>query len=102
LAIPGCDIPSHPNGSAADPVLDAASHEHKEMIDDPLVWKAPDFAPTLAWYDPSFGESSDKCVYYFGPTKNNGVGDYNQVINGHQYLLQSEWSNALAAPQGYG
>jgi hypothetical protein len=73
------------------------------MIDDPYVGDATDFAPPLAWVDPVFGdETSDKCAYYFGPTKDNGLGPYNQVINGHQYLLQSEWSNALAADDGLG
>ncbi|MDT4915346.1 MAG: hypothetical protein QOH89_46 [Pseudonocardiales bacterium] len=93
----------HPNGSDADPVINAASHEHREMIDDPYIGDATDYAPPLAWADPNTGdETSDKCAFYFGPTKDNGLGPYNQVINGHQYLLQSEWSNALAADDGLG
>lgn len=107
-AVPGCDTGQHPNGSDADPVLDLASHEHKEMIDDPLIWQAISFsgrgslAPPLAWYDRYRGESDDKCQDYYGPTQTNGVGAYNQVINGHAYLLQAEWSNALAQAQGLG
>jgi PKD repeat protein len=94
-ARPGCDTGEHPNGNPADPALDAASHEHREMIDDPL--------PVTGWFDPYDGaESSDKCAHYFGPTRNNGTGAYNQVINGHPYLLQADWSNALAAAQGLG
>jgi PKD repeat protein len=103
-ATPGCDLGEHPNGSDADPVLDTLSHEHREMIDDPFVGSVTSLGPPLAWYDPfSFnGESSDKCAYYFGPVRRNGVGAYNQVINGHQYLLQAEWSNELARAQGLG
>jgi PKD repeat protein len=101
-----CDTGQHPNGSDADPVLDNVSHEHKEMIDDPLGWQATQnnrvtFAPPLAWFG-FRGESDDKCAGYYGPTQTNGVGAYNQVINGHDYLLQAEWSNALAQPQGFG
>lgn len=99
----GCDYGQHPNASDADPVIDALSHEHKEMIDDPLIAEASGPVPPAAWFDPSSGqESSDKCASYYGPIQSNGVGDYNQVINGHDYLLQTEWSNALAAAQGLG
>jgi PKD repeat protein len=98
----GCDTEQHPNGSPADPALDSVSHEHREMINDPLVGQATSFGPPLAWYDPSGTESSDKCADYYGPTRSNGTGAYTQVINGHDYLLQTEWSNALAQPQGFG
>jgi PKD repeat protein len=103
-ADPFCDIGEHPNGNDADPVLNALSHEHREMINDPLVGSAFSLGPPLAWFDPfSFAaEGSDKCAYYFGPTRNNGVGAFNQVINGHEYLLQAEWSNALAEDDGLG
>ena len=102
-ARPSCDLGGHPNGSDADPAVNAASHEHREMIDDPFVGDATEYAPPLAWADSETGEeTSDKCAYYYGPTTDNGVGPYNQVINGHQYLLQTEWSNALAADDGLG
>ena len=92
-----CDVGQHPNGSDADPVLNTLSHEHREMINDPLPGSG-----NFAWIDESGLEGSDKCVFVFGPTRHNGVGAFNQVINGHQYLLQAEWSNALAADQGFG
>jgi hypothetical protein len=79
------------------------SHEHREIIDDPFIFKATSLGPPLAWIDPFTGEeSSDQCQHWFGPAKSNGVGVYNQVINGHPYLLQTDWSNALAEPQGLG
>lgn len=104
-ARPFCDVAigQHPNGNDADAAIDNASHEHREMIDDPFAGEATGYAPPLAWADPITGdETSDKCAYYFGPTKDNGVGRYNQVINGHEYLLQAEWSNALAVDDGLG
>jgi hypothetical protein len=104
-ALPGCDVGEHPNGSDADPVLNALSHEHREMINDPLASQGNRFAPgpPFAWFDPfSAPEGSDKCESLFGPTRDNGTGRLNQVINGHPYLLQMEWSNALAAAQGFG
>ena len=94
--VPTCDLRQHPNGTVADTAVDVISHEHREMISDPL------FSANFAWIDLLYGESSDKCQYYFGPVRDNGTGYYNQVINGHQYLLQTEWSNALGADQGYG
>jgi PKD repeat protein len=101
-ATPGCDTGEHPNANDADPALDSLSHEHREMIDDPLVARATSIGFPLAWYDPFGGESSDKCVAYYGATKRTATGAYNQVLGGHPYLVQTEWSNALAAPQGLG
>jgi hypothetical protein len=103
-ATPSCDIGEHPNGSDADPVLDTLSHEHREMITDPLVGGGSGAGPSYAWVDPQSpnSEGSDKCAFYFGPTRRNGVGAYNQVINGHEYLLQAEWSNALVPGGGVG
>ena len=47
--------------------------------------------------DPNGFEVADKCE--FGPQRGNPLGfapdgsPYNQVINGHQYLIQEMWSN---------
>jgi PKD repeat protein len=49
-------------------------------------------------------EMGDKCAYNYngageGSTtglSNNGSGDYNQTINGHDYLMQTEFANALS------
>jgi hypothetical protein len=95
-----CDFHDYPNGSNADVAVADMSHEHQETIDDPLGSEATDLAAPLAWFDPVFGESADKCGA--GPTRNNGVGDYSQVINGHEYITQMAWSNALAQAQGFG
>jgi len=79
-----------PNGDIADAVLSITSHEHAEAITDPEPvggwWDAEDFV--------TGGENGDKCAYYYGkPTGQNGAR-HNQVINGHEYYLQLEWSNS--------
>jgi hypothetical protein len=79
---PGCD--PTPQDTAAAAVLNVTSHEHNETITDPTGG---------GWYDSGGNENGDKCSWAFGPTAFNGLGYYNQVINGHQYLLQQEWSN---------
>jgi hypothetical protein len=92
----GCDDPAqHPNGSSSDGALiGGLSHEYNESITDP--------EPNNAWTDfGGFGgEIGDKCRTFeetteFGKplgTASNGA-PYNQVINGHLYWYQQEWSN---------
>jgi PKD domain/IPT/TIG domain len=92
----GCDNPAqHPNGSSSDGALiGGLSHEHNESITDP--------EPNNAWTDFGGvgGEIGDKCRTFeetseFGKplgTASNGA-PYNQVINGHEYWYQQEWSN---------
>lgn len=64
-----------PNNADVDPTLNTISHEQNEAITDP----ADD-----AWLDAAGFEMADICAWMFGP---------NQVINGHSYSLQQEWSN---------
>ena len=78
-----CDAGYHPNNSEADATINVASHEHRESINDPLG---------NAWYDRRGYEGSDKCAWNFGTV----TGSYNQTINGHNYILQQEWSNAIS------
>jgi hypothetical protein len=82
-----CSTLESPHGNDADDTLNSASHEHREMTNDPLL---------NAWFDRRGFEGSDKCAYDFGtPLGSAPNGDrYNQVINGHLYYLQQEWSNA--------
>lgn len=90
---PGCDDGNHPNG-VSDGVLEGGlSHEHNESITDP--------EPNNAWTDfgGSGGENGDKCRVFeegkeFGTPLGTIAGaKYNQVINGHFYWYQQEWSN---------
>ena len=77
----------HPRGNGADSTINTLSHEQIESITDPFV---------TAWYSngPSQDEMADLCAYDFGtPLADADAALYNQVINGHNYLLQLEYSN---------
>jgi PKD repeat protein len=82
-----------PNGSVADVALKYISHEDAETITDPLA---------NGWVNPVSGyENGDKCndvhtnANSFTPTLGGSPGGtlYNQTFNGHNYYVQSEWSN---------
>ncbi|HEX4564238.1 MAG TPA: PKD domain-containing protein, partial [Solirubrobacteraceae bacterium] len=91
----GCDDGNHPNGKPSDGVIEGGlSHEHNESITDP--------EPNSGWTDlgGTGGEIGDKCRTFesgteFGPTLGitESGAKYNQVINGHFYWYQQEWSN---------
>ena len=85
-----------PNNADIDPSLNTISHEQNEAITDP--WGD-------AWYsaDGSTGENGDLCAWNFGGQLGTVGGQpYNQVINGHKYSLQQEYSNdGLACVQQY-
>jgi hypothetical protein len=77
-----------PNDHDSDTTINTISHEHIEAITDPLG---------TAWYadDGNGDEIGDLCAYYYGPkagTAANGQ-PYSQLINGHDYSLQEEYSN---------
>jgi hypothetical protein len=80
-----CDAGNRPNGDDADATNNVTSHEHNETITDALG---------TAWYDHRGYENGDKCAWNFGAQLGGGSGaQYNQLINGHGYELQQEWSN---------
>src|SRR5205085_1330572 len=83
----GIPLNPSPNGDDADPAINVISHEMNEAITNP--WGD-------GWYggDPKH-EDGDLCAWNFGNplgTAPNGQS-YNEVINGHYYWLQQEWSN---------
>jgi hypothetical protein len=87
----GIPVNPSPNGDDADPAINLISHEMNEAITDP--WGS-------GWYagDP-YHEIADLCAWNFGNplgTAPNGQA-YNEVINGHDYYLQQEWSNDVHA-----
>jgi hypothetical protein len=84
--IPNCDPGSSPNGNDADATINTISHEQNESITDP--WGN-------AWMDPDGDEIADICAWQFGKPLGGtaGVDQYNQVINGHHYWLQQEYSD---------
>src|SRR5215475_4191421 len=88
---PLCQDGNNPNGVADGEINGGLSQEHNESITDPL--------PNDAWTNgagASQGEEvGDQCVRQYGTplgTAPNGA-KYNQVINGHFYWYQEEWSN---------
>ncbi len=81
-----CGSGQYPNNDpAADSTINVTSHEANETITDYLG---------NAWFDRRGYEIGDKCAWNFGnPLGSDGYGEYNQVIAGHDYYLQGEWSN---------
>jgi PKD repeat protein len=76
---------AYPNDDGADPTISVVSHEQNETMTDPEL---------NAWYDSHGFENGDECAWTsLGTVSNNGVGDYDQVIHGDQYLMQTEWSD---------
>jgi hypothetical protein len=90
-SLSGCgeSISSGPNQLAADREIIALSHEFSESITDPRV---NDF---LAWDDTVANrEIGDNCNTDGNPVLGSIAGDgSNTTINGHPYVLQTEWSN---------
>jgi len=90
----GNSLVQEPNASIADVGLKYISHEDNETITDPLG--------TGWWSDYTGNEDGDNCNDYetnaaaFTPTLGGDANAgtlYNQLIDGNQYYLQSEWSN---------
>jgi hypothetical protein len=83
---PGADPQGNPEAEAT---IDTLAHEAVEAVTDPIG---------TGWMDPNGLETADKCEN--GPQQGAPLGyavdgsPFNQVINGHQYLLQDIWSNA--------
>ena len=87
-----CQDGNNPNGLISDGEINGGlSHEHNESVTDPI--------PNDAWTDGNGAEQGqevgDECVGAMGTplgTAPDG-SPYNQVINGHLYWYQEEWSN---------
>jgi IPT/TIG domain len=84
----------HPNGTTADAtILGGLVHEHSESVTDPEVGSG--------WVDSNLEEIGDKCRVPSNVelTVGRRLGTapdgawYNQVLNGHFYLYQTEFSN---------
>jgi hypothetical protein len=89
---PHCQDGNYPNGLISDGEINGGlSHEHMESVTDPI--------PNDAWTNGAGAdhgeEIGDQCVRDMGTplgTAPNG-SPFNQVINGHLYWYQTEWSN---------
>jgi Bacterial Ig-like domain (group 1)/Phosphate-induced protein 1 conserved region len=98
----GCDAGQAPNGDlAADGEVSTLTHELNEAITDPLD-------PQYAWGDGKGNEIGDMCSQAFGgalghtSASNPSSSQYNQVINGDKYYIQSMFSNLAFAKSGVG
>jgi hypothetical protein len=80
---PTIETPNH--NADADTEISPTSHEINEAITDPDT--------SSGWYDSSGFENGDECAYIYGSTHGFSGHLYNQVINGHRYLTQEEFSN---------
>jgi hypothetical protein len=82
---PGSDPEGNPE---AESTIDTVAHETVEAITDPVG---------TGWMDPNGFETADKCEN--GPQQGTPLGyapdgsPYNQIIDGHPYLIQDIWSN---------
>ena len=87
-----------PNGNPdADVEVSPTSHEIMEAITDPDV--------STGWYDAVGNENGDECAYRFDTPLGGTLADntfYNQLINGHEYMTQTEFSNKDFANTGLG
>jgi hypothetical protein len=84
-----------PNGNPdADTEISPTSHEVNE------AWTDPD--TVTGWYDSNGFENGDECAYIFGPTQGAPGAFYNQVISGHHYFTQEEFSNRSFFKSGGG
>ncbi len=94
-ALNGCGDPwdgaQSPNGNPyADAMISLISHEYNEAITD---WDG-------AWFDSNGNEDGDECAYVYGAPLGGSLASgtaYNQVINGHYYFTQDEFSNSAYA-----
>lgn len=92
-----CDVQDYPNGNPSDPEISTTSHEHNESITDPFG---------TGWWDSNPNDSAagdedgDMCAYDFGTTYGPSGAEWSQTINGHHYLMQSEWDNSTNSCPG--
>ena len=87
-----CQDGHYPNGLISDGEINGGlSHEHMESVTDPI----PNDAWTIGDGDLHGFEIGDVCVQDMGTTLGTAPNGspYNQVINGHPYWYQTEWSN---------
>lgn len=76
-AVPGCEIPGQTPHGVIDATASTLSHELIETMTDPDL---------NAWFNGLFGfEIADICSAFAT----------NQLLNGHNYFLQSEYSNRI-------
>jgi len=92
-----CDEGSYPNNNPSDPEISVTSHEHNESITDPFGSSWWDSNPNDSAYGDEIG---DMCAWDFGNLYGASGAQYSQTINGHHYLMQTEWDNTTKGCPG--
>jgi hypothetical protein len=83
----GSNVSSPNHDIDADAEINLTSHEQMELATDP---------EGTGWFDTTGffnGEIGDKCAGVFGPLDATGADVY---FNGHPYIVQEEWDNAVS------
>ena len=107
-ALGGTMLPQEPNRDPADCTLNAVSHEDSETITDPVPptgwsWSPPlslavdetgDWCEVHGPFEPGQGLNPNAFLPTLGGSESAGTL-YDQLIHGHPYYLQAEWSEGL-------
>jgi hypothetical protein len=97
IAFPGV-IQSPNNNPNGDTEISPTSHEVNELITNP----DNNGLSASGWFDVAGFENGDECAFTYGPVQGTPGQFFNQVINGHNYLTQEEFSNSSFFNSGGG
>ena len=97
IAFPGV-IETPNNNPDADTEISPTSHEVNELITNP----DNNGVTASGWFDVAGFENGDECAFTYGPVQGPPGQFFNQVINGHNYLTQEEFSNSSFFASGGG
>jgi hypothetical protein len=86
------------NNPDADTVISPTSHEVNELITNP----DNNSVTASGWFDVAGFENGDECNFIYGTPQGTPGQFFNQVINGHHYLTQEEFSNSSFFASGGG
>ena len=86
------------NNPDGDTVINPTSHEVNELITNP----DNNSFTASGWFDVAGFENGDECNFIYGTPQGTPGQLFNQVINGHNYLTQEEFSNSSFFASGGG
>ena len=79
-------------------MINPTSHEVNELITNP----DNNGVAASGWFDVAGFENGDECNFVYGTPQGTPGHFFNQVINGHHYLTQEEFSNSSFFTSGGG
>jgi hypothetical protein len=97
VAFPGV-IETPNNNPDGDTEISPTSHEVNELITNP----DNNGVTASGWFDVAGFENGDECAFTYGTPQGTPGQFFNQVINGHHYLTQEEFSNSSFFASGGG